>query len=747
MNRMKQFLSLALALILTLSLTPMQVQAASDTMVFTDVVIPDGVTAFVRFGNYDIVLMYADAIGREGTLNSGNNNLTREEYRNREFITLRTLLNVPDGTKYIIEGITIPGSMETLSKETFNLPYPNPNENLKRITLQDGVREIGENMFSRCTGLESVILPNSLREIGLWAFSSCEKLKSITLPAGLEKIGDYAFEYSGLTEVTLKEGLKEIGDKAFARTKLKKVVIPDGTIIIGNGAFNGCTDLTDLTIPSSAVVMDNIFDIDEWFIENNDYFTNSEKYKNDFLPISPKLTIHGAPGSAAEKYAKTIGARFDAISAPVAPAVTKPSVPIAQRFNEYKAEIERKYSVALTFNKSSSGSILHLSMLDDFLSMIPPALHNSIVNHFKSKGKTITIRVTNLNGPVGLYDHTNVRISLEDNYMGLNGGTFAHEYGHMLHSAVVDKIGRAKFNSEFKRLRGVEPNDEYIAGIYERNIPQSYRKGEDYNAAIAYIKANYEPDYFMYTELMSDLTDNYNDATAFNTVASSALKVSGVFFTYFYKPQTPSTWAAEAVKRAFAGEWSAEGILGAEYDDSHIYQLAINREEFCSYILSMLDSAFFEKNGKKLATTDRSNRLKLLDIKTGEYVYVNDYSAKPLKKYDDISYEETAASVAQWYGIVTGVNDSRFNPRGELTREQAAVILYRTATLLGLPDAGGTATVADAASVPSWAKEGVDYCVRNGIMTSTGGGNFSPKQAYSFEQAIVTLVRLYDSVQ
>ena len=68
-----------------------------------------------------------------------------------------------------------------------------------------------------------------------------------------DKLGDFAFEgCSGLTSLTLPSGVTEIGFGAFDGCKgLTSLTIPSSVTSIGEYAFSGCSGLTSLTLPSS----------------------------------------------------------------------------------------------------------------------------------------------------------------------------------------------------------------------------------------------------------------------------------------------------------------------------------------------------------------------------------------------------------------------------------------------------------------------------------------------------------------
>ena len=111
----------------------------------------------------------------------------------------------------------------------------------------------------------------------------------------------------------------------------------------------------------------------------------------------------------------------------------------------------------------------------------------------------------------------------------------------------------------------------------------------------------------------------------------------------------------------------------------------------------------------------------------------------------------------QWYtdaiwwakltGVVSGTSATTFDPSGEITREQLAVILYNytkqfapgsltaTGSLAGFPDAG---------SVSSWARTEMAWAVGNGLISGTGSGGvayLSPQGSATRAQVAAILMR------
>ena len=88
---------------------------------------------------------------------------------------------------------------------------------------------IGENAFSQCAGLTSVVIGNSVNYIRNRAFFNCNKLTSVVIQNSVKTIGNEAFGYCyGLTSVFIGNSVNNIGSKAFiACLRLIKSAYPD----------------------------------------------------------------------------------------------------------------------------------------------------------------------------------------------------------------------------------------------------------------------------------------------------------------------------------------------------------------------------------------------------------------------------------------------------------------------------------------------------------------------------------------
>ena len=188
-----------------------------------------------------------------------------------------------------VEEIEIPDSVQEVGEHAFT-----GCTSLKTVAIPDGVTVIADSTFSGCRSLESVIIPDGVETIGNAALTTCESLKTVTIPDSVKTIGGYAFSYCGLTELRIPGSVESTGQYVFAHNPaLRYAEIADGVGKIGASAFFGCENLEKVTI------LDRDCEIYD---------------KADTLGDSARTVICGYPGSTAEAYAKKYGYPFEEVT-------------------------------------------------------------------------------------------------------------------------------------------------------------------------------------------------------------------------------------------------------------------------------------------------------------------------------------------------------------------------------------------------------------------------------------------------
>ena len=147
----------------------------------------------------------------------------------------------------------------------------------------------------------------------------------------------------------------------------------------------------------------------------------------------------------------------------------------------------------------------------------------------------------------------------------------------------------------------------------------------------------------------------------------------------------------------------------------------------------------------------RAQLVSILYRMQGEPTTVKGYELAKLRApFNDVPRGQWYTDAIWWAkltGVVAGTSATTFDPSGEITREQLAVILYNytkqfasgsltaTGSLAGFPDAG---------SVSSWARTEMAWAVGNGLISGTGSGSvayLSPQGSATRAQVAAILMR------
>ena len=185
----------------------------------------------------------------------------------------------------------------------------------------------------------------------------------------------------------------------------------------------------------------------------------------------------------------------------------------------------------------------------------------------------------------------------------------------------------------------------------------------------------------------------------------------------------PSSWAAAEVEAAMISGLIPMGLALGHRDNT-------SRIEFCYLVMNMIQV----KTGKSIP--DYLNSRGLV-IDAGVFTDTSD----------------GMVLAANALGIVNGIGGGLFNPAGTLERQQAAAMLARAATVLGFYQPNDNSMVfSDSGSFAAYAVDPINFISAcsdrtsmRRVMGGVGENRFDPKAYYTKEQAILTMLRLFNS--
>lgn len=168
--------------------------------------------------------------------------------------------------------VTLPDGVKEIGNNAFE-----GDDLLVEITFNIGLRDIGVYAFSNCVNLKEVDMSNasSLRGIGGCAFSGCASLENVIFPSEIPYMGKCAFEAcvsltelefsnkisttfegglflncTGLRTVRFSEKQREVEPGMFEGcASLENVYLPETVEIIYNDAFKNCVSLESIELP------------------------------------------------------------------------------------------------------------------------------------------------------------------------------------------------------------------------------------------------------------------------------------------------------------------------------------------------------------------------------------------------------------------------------------------------------------------------------------------------------------------
>lgn len=125
-----------------------------------------------------------------------------------------------------VRGQAIKGTDYDITSINTHVFWYNPN--IKSVSISEGIKTLGSQIFSGCYNITSVELPSTLEYMGTSSFSECRKLTQIVIPKNVNNISGLMFQKSTLFEKIIMDAVippstKNIGD---LQSKIQ-IYVPD----------------------------------------------------------------------------------------------------------------------------------------------------------------------------------------------------------------------------------------------------------------------------------------------------------------------------------------------------------------------------------------------------------------------------------------------------------------------------------------------------------------------------------------
>ena len=131
-----------------------------------------------------------------------------------------------------------------------NYPWSSYSNNIKTVTVDQGITSIAEGAFSSLSNLTKATLADSVTSIGRAGFAGSSKLNEINLPDTITEIGAYSFTGTALKNVTLPSNLNKVTSNLFSGCRsLESVYIPDGVTDMEGSIFAG-SSIKNVRLPA-----------------------------------------------------------------------------------------------------------------------------------------------------------------------------------------------------------------------------------------------------------------------------------------------------------------------------------------------------------------------------------------------------------------------------------------------------------------------------------------------------------------
>ena len=616
-----------------------------------------------------------------------------------------SVTHIADGVfsrHYNLKSITIPKSIISLNRSSFT------GDDLESISVDadnpaysslDGVlydkNKINLISYPSSKNDTEFTAPSTLKNIGEYSFNYNKKLKTVNLP-NVEVIGNSAFEITNVTAVNLSPSLRKIDSWAFNYCEqLTNADLPNGLEYIGMYAFRNCKLLENIRIPESVTYI-GVWAFDDTYILDTFNSDDTVFYHDNWL-----LYVKSAVSGRFEVREGAVGLGEEALYN-------------CSRITSVKLPSSIKYINARVFDSDSS-------LTDIYYNGSESDWQNIVIDDDNYRLSRVTIHYEGTSSPS---PSPSVSPAPSDE----------PSPSPSVSPAPSDEPSPSPSVSP---APSDEPSPSPSVSPSPTSAPSSGGGGSvtrytvtfDTNGGSTVAKKSVYRNSTI-SEPVAPIKDGYvfggwytdSDCTKEYDFKQKITKSFTLYAKWTEKPRQtdkPADWE-NPFKDVFEKDWFYLSVKSA----------------VTSGIMNGVSSSEFGPNEK----VTRAMFVTLM------YRIEKEPSAAEAKFNDvpsGIWYEKAVAWACE-NGIVSGVSDTEFQPDAFITREQAALILYRYAKFKGYDTAAAkTAEYTDSADISDYAREAVNWASDKGIMS--GYENvFAPKDNITRAQAAAVFTKLSD---
>lgn len=162
--------------------------------------------------------------------------------------------NIPASISFNVNEEGVLTSVEGISEINNEVVIPS------RVNDID-VIEIGDKVFADNLFIKKLVIPESVKSLGNKMCYGAKNLEEVVLPNNIAVIPDYAFENcSSLTNINIPTSLVQIRANAFSQTALKEFIAPESLKEIWLYAFKDAKELRNVELKNVTEIGDMVFE-------------------------------------------------------------------------------------------------------------------------------------------------------------------------------------------------------------------------------------------------------------------------------------------------------------------------------------------------------------------------------------------------------------------------------------------------------------------------------------------------------